>query len=105
MTDLTPIFNALIALIAGLISAFAIPWLKTKTTESQWNAMTSTVQHAVMAAEQLFSSGQGQQKKQYVMDYLGSKGFTVDEAVLEGTVNSLFGKNSNNSSGEFAEVE
>ena len=104
MVDLTPIINGIIALIAGVISVFLVPWLKSKTTEMQWNSMTSTVQHAVMAAEQLFNTGQGQQKKQYVLDYLGSKGFTVDDAVLEGTVNSLFGK-PDNTSGEFAEVE
>jgi len=104
MTDLTPVINGIIALIAGVISVFFVPWLKSKTTEAQWTSMATAVQHAVMAAEQLFNTGQGQQKKQYVLDYLDSKGFTVDDAVLEGTVNSLFGKPIS-TSGEFAEVE
>lgn len=30
MVDITPIINAIIALIAALVSAFLIPWLKSK---------------------------------------------------------------------------
>jgi hypothetical protein len=104
LVDLTAIIQAAIALIAAGISTFLIPWLKGKTTESQWNMMVYAVQHGVQAAEQLFSSGQGQQKKQYVLDYLKSKGFTVDDAIIESTVNSICGKKER-ISGEFAEVE
>ena len=32
MTDLTPVFNAVIALLAALVTAFVIPWIKRKTT-------------------------------------------------------------------------
>lgn len=104
MIDLTAIIQAIIALIAAAITTFLIPWLKGKITESQWNLTITAVQSAVQAAEQLFQSGQGQQKKQYVLDYLQSKGYTIDDAVIEGMVNNLFGK-STQSSSEFSEVE
>ena len=32
MTDLTPVINAFIALVAALITAFVIPWIKRNTS-------------------------------------------------------------------------
>ena len=32
MIDLTPVFNAVIALAAALATAFLIPWIRSKTT-------------------------------------------------------------------------
>ena len=104
MIDLSAIIKAVVALFAAVITTFLVPWLKSKLSESQWNIMTSVVQHGVKAAEQQFSAGQGQQKKQYVVDYLASKGYTADDAVIEATVNSCCGK-SRAVSGEFSEVE
>ena len=35
MTDLTHILNAVIALLAALVTAFVIPWLKRKTSAQE----------------------------------------------------------------------
>ena len=104
MIDLTAIINAVIALFAAVATTFLVPWLKSKLTESQWNMMTSVVTQGVKAAEQIFSPGQGQQKKQYVVDYLAGKGYAADDTVIEAAVNAYCGK-SRAVSGEFAEVE
>lgn len=42
MIDITPIVNAVIALLAAGVSVFLIPWIKSKTTDStaatcRWN--------------------------------------------------------------------
>jgi len=86
------IVQAILAVLGAILTYFLIPWLKTKTGESKWNTISATAQTAIRAAEQLFTTGQGDQKKQYVIDYLTSKGITLDDAIVEGLVQSLFGK-------------
>lgn len=90
MTDLTPIFNALIALVAALITAFVIPWIKRNTTAQDREEFLRWVEIAVAAAEQLFYTTQGTEKKKYVVQFLQDKGFTFSEeeinAAIEGAV-------------------
>ena len=66
--DITPIVNAALALIGAGVSVFLIPWLKKQTTEAQRG------------------QGRGEEKKQYVLDFLKQKGFKVDE---ESVVNAI----------------
>lgn len=78
--DYTPIINAAIALIAALISAFLIPWLKKKISAEKLDAMERLIRIAVEAAEQ--SGASPAEKKKAVMDFLESKGYNLDETVL-----------------------
>ena len=79
MTDLTPIVNAVIALIAAIITTFLIPWIKSKIDAAKLAQIVEWVGIAVRAAEQIYNeSGMGEKKKQYVLDFLASKGFTLD---------------------------
>lgn len=78
MIDLTPIFQAIIALIAALISYKLIPWIKSKTTGQQQSNLYAAAQIAVYAAEQIYGAGQGQEKFQYVLDSLEAAGFKLD---------------------------
>ena len=58
--DLTSIANAVIALIAAIITAFVIPWIRSKTTAAQFEKIKMWVTVAVEAAEQLYTgSGRG----------------------------------------------
>ena len=50
--DITPIINAVIALIAALISAFVIPWLKRKMAAIDTAQLEAWVKIGVSAAEQ-----------------------------------------------------
>ena len=87
MIDITPIVNAVIALLAAGVSVFLIPWIKSKTTDAQRKELLEWVKIAVAAAEQLYNGqGRGEEKKQYVLDFLKQKGFKVDE---ESVVNAI----------------
>lgn len=81
------IVNAAIALIGAGVSVFLIPWLKSQTTEAQRKELTAWVKIGVAAAEQLYKgAGRGEEKKQYVIDFLKQKGFKVDE---ESVINAI----------------
>lgn len=82
--DATSIANAVIALIAAIITAFVIPWIRSKTTAAQFEKIKMWVTVAVEAAEQLYTgSGRGAEKKAYVVEFLNSKGFKIDAETLD----------------------
>ena len=94
--NLTELFALFIGLIAALITAFVIPYIKAKFTAEQLSTLTKWVDVGVSAAEQIFSiSGQGDAKKQYVLNFLESKGYTVNtdevDTLIEAAVNKLAG--------------
>ena len=78
MIDLTPIFQAVISLLAALITFKLIPWVKSKTTEKQQETLYAAARIAVYAAEQLYGAGQGDEKFQYVKEALEAAGFKLD---------------------------
>ena len=86
MTDLTPVINAVIALIAALITAFVIPWVKRNTTAKDREELLKWVEIAVAAAEQLFHTTQGKEKKTYVVQFLQEQGFTFSEAEIDAAI-------------------
>lgn len=84
--DLTPILQALIALLATIITVKVIPWIKSKTTTQQQILLKATVDILVSAAEQLFGAGKGPEKLAYVEAELERRGFVVDAAAIEAAV-------------------
>lgn len=89
MIDLTPIITAVLTLIISLISAFLIPYIKAKTTDGQFKTIKLWVQVAVQAAEMLYvGSGRGEEKKKYVLDFLNSKGFTLNTEEIDNLIES-----------------
>ena len=84
--DLTAIIQAIIALCAALITYKLIPWIKNKTTEQQQHNFAAAVKVAVYAAEQIFGSGNGQEKYSYVLTFLANSGFTVDTDAIKATI-------------------
>ena len=86
MTDLTSVINAVIALAAALITAFVIPWIKRNTSAKDREEFLKWVEIAVAAAEQLFYSTQGTEKKKYVVQFLEGKGFTFSEAEIDAAI-------------------
>ncbi|MBQ9913042.1 MAG: hypothetical protein IJO73_02315 [Clostridia bacterium] len=96
--DLTPIFQALILLISSVITIYILPKVKTfltaKLSAEQRENLKQWVKVAVAAAEQVIKgSGKGKEKKQYVLDFLLSKGITFDTdevtALIESEVYKL----------------
>lgn len=94
MIDLTPVVNAIIALIAAAISVFLIPWIKEKIEAEKLEQVMGWVTIAVEAAEQIYrESGMGEKKKAYVLDFLAKKDCTLDtdsvDAMIESAVLNL----------------
>lgn len=88
--DITPIINAAIALIGAVIVAFVVPWIKSKTTAQQRDDLIKWVKIGVSAAEQIFKgANRGAEKKAYVINFLKEKGFEVDAATVNNTINNI----------------
>ena len=84
MTDLTQIMNTVVTLASLVITAVLIPLIRAKLTEAQNAKLTMWVNVAVSAAEQLFREpGAGAEKKQFVQEFLESKGYTYDSAAVD----------------------
>lgn len=84
--DLTPIIQAIIALLAAVITYKLIPWIKAKTTNEQQAMLAAAVKTFVFAAEQIYGAGQGAEKFAYVVERLEEKGYTVDPAQIEAVI-------------------
>lgn len=101
MIDLTEVVVALIGLLGVVISSVLVPYLKQKKTTEELAQMNETlaqvefwVEIAVQAAEMIYTgSGRGSEKKSYVLEFLNSKGFTIDldsiDAMIESSVLKL----------------
>ena len=83
MTDLTPAINAAITLLAALLTAFLIPWLKRRTSAQDREEL---LEIAVAAAEQIWGSAQGEEKKKAVADFLREKGFSFSEREIDSAI-------------------
>lgn len=66
-----------------------IPWLKSKTTREQQEYLLATVRVLVYAAEQMYGSGKGAAKLQYVQDELEARGLSVDMPAIEAAVREM----------------
>ena len=84
--DLTHVILAIIAVIAGVAVKKLIPWIKWNATEKQLKFVDGIYKTLVFAAEQMFDSGKGSDKLDYVVAELEKRGFTVDRAKIEATV-------------------
>ena len=94
MFDITTIIEAAFALIAVVITAIVIPYIKSKTTVAQQQQINAWVKIAVTAAEQIYvGTGRGVEKKAHVLNFLKAKGITVDvdsvDAMIEAAVYEL----------------
>lgn len=78
MIDITPIVSAIIVLLAACVSAFVIPYIRKKTTEADLKEIEAWVKIAVAAAEQLYTSTDGEAKKNYVLNFLTEHGYEIN---------------------------
>lgn len=84
--NLTPILQAVIALLASLITCRLIPWIKARTTEQQQRNISALVNTLVYGAEQIYGAGRGDEKYAYVIDALKSAGYSVDAASVKAEI-------------------
>lgn len=86
MIDLTPIINAVIAILAAVATAYFVPWLKSKTTANQREDLLVWVDIAVQAAQQLYYQADGARRLDYALGLLEAKGFDIDDAAVQDAV-------------------
>lgn len=91
--DLTQIILAVIALLSAVLTGFVIPLLKSKldvengnVTQLQADMLWFAIKTAVAAAEQLYSSTEGQQKKAYVLSLLEKQGYRTDASEIDAAI-------------------
>ena len=85
--DLTPIFEAIGALLCAIVAYVLVPYIKSKTTAQQQAEINAWVKIAVSAAEQIYNgSGRGEEKKAYVLNWLAEHGITLDEARIDALI-------------------
>ena len=84
--DLTPVLQAIIALLATLVTYKLIPWIKSKTTETTYENLMAAAKVAVFAAEQIYKVGNGDQKLAYAIESLEKAGFHLDETTLRNAI-------------------
>lgn len=89
MIDLTDVIIAVIGLVGTMVTTFLVPYLKQKLTNEQYSEMQLWVNIAVKAAEMLYTgSGCGAAKKEYVIEFLKQKGYTMDTESIENMIES-----------------
>ena len=81
--DYTQIISAVIALISALVSAFLIPWLKTKIDANKLQTIKTYVEIGVKAAEQIYAATDGEEKKAYVINFLAEHGIRFDVSTID----------------------
>lgn len=86
MIDLTPVIQAVIALLAALVTYKLVPWIKARTTAEQQALLSATVRTLVYAAEQMYGAGNGAAKLDYVVTQLEERGFEVDRDEIEAAI-------------------
>ena len=94
--DITKIVVALIGLLSAVITGFLIPWIRSKTginngqiEENTMTILRTVVTVAVQAAEQMYNSDQGKEKKAYVIQVLADQGYIADIEQIDEAMNSL----------------
>jgi len=88
--NLTPILQAVIGLLAALITYRLIPWIKARTTAAQQEQIKAAVKIAVFAAEQIYGAGKGEEKLDYAVAWLHDHGYDVSRAEIEACVYDHF---------------
>lgn len=91
--DLTPICEAIIALLAAVITMYLIPWIKARTNAQQQAYIHAAVKVAVYAAEKLYGAGNGEKKLAYAQQVLRDDyNISLDAGKLRSAVNAAIKK-------------
>ena len=87
--DLTPIVQALAALIGVVFTMVVIPYIRKKTNKEEQIQINEWIKIAVKAAEQIYKgSGRGEEKKKYVLDWLANHNIKIDEDAIDAMIES-----------------
>lgn len=81
--DLTALINLLITFLVTCVSLFVVPWIKKNITAKDREEMLKWIDIAVMAAQQMLYTSTGQERKQYVLNFLSTKGYDINSDEIE----------------------
>lgn len=88
--DYTEIIKAVVELLLAIVSAFLIPYIKQRVSAAKLEKLIRYADIAVTAAQQIYTPEEWDVKKQYVRDFLESKGYDVNltevDAAIEAAV-------------------
>lgn len=84
--NLTPILQAILGLLAALVTYRLVPWIKAKTSSEKQRQLQAAIRVAIFAAEQVYGAGHGDEKKDYAIKWLHEQGWDVDGRAIEGAV-------------------
>lgn len=89
MIDMTPIVQAVIALLVAIATCVLIPLIRSKTTLSKRQELLEWIQIAVQAAEQICQgSGHGAEKKMYVQAWLKEQNIAINDSEIDALIES-----------------
>lgn len=95
---LVKIVLALISICGALVTAYVIPFIKSKISSTELNKLFEYAKIAVRCAEQIYTVEQWQEKKEYVMNYvinIMNEKLHIDlsydqiDTIVEGIVNEV----------------
>lgn len=86
--NITELLNAIIALLAAVITTFVVPWIKRKMGAEKMTDFLRWVEVGVLAAEQMYQSFEGEEKKNYVIALLKEKGFKFSDVEVSAAIES-----------------
>lgn len=95
---LVKIVLAIISICGALVTAYVIPFIKSKISSTELNKLFEYAKIAVRCAEQIYTVEQWQEKKEYVMNYvinIMNEKLHIDlsydqiDTIVEGIVNEV----------------
>lgn len=89
MIDITEVIKYAILLVFAVCTTFVIPYIKAKIGDEKFTELQKWVKIGVQAAEMIFKeSGMGTVKKEYVIEFLKQKGYTLDTETIDNLIES-----------------
>ena len=76
--DLTGIMCAAITVLGGILLRYCIPILIQKLDQEKLSQLMEWTRVGVRAAEMLFATSQGREKKEFVLNFLVEKGYSLN---------------------------
>jgi len=87
--SINEIVSLVLKVICFICVAFIIPYIKRKYSQQQLEDVNEKIQTYVEAAEQIFGSEQGAEKKQWVRSKLAAIGIDVDLDEIDAAIEAF----------------
>ena len=84
--SITEIVTLVLKVLCFILVAFVIPVVKRKYTQQELEAVNDKIMTYVQAADQIFGSEQGEEKKQWVRGRLAAHGIDVDLNIIDAEI-------------------